>query len=136
MTSFDLMVLTVCTRVADLLISDERSTLTASKRVYEAPCQLLCFSSESPDDCFRYLSIRMYSDGNNLATPRFNVWSSNEELTTALHYSVRAGTCYVICRRGQGSLNSEATIVVFNGCPSLRLPTTGARYLMFSILPT
>jgi hypothetical protein len=47
-------------------------------------------------------------DRHNLATARFDVWSSNEELTTALHSYVLTGTSYVTSRLGQGSLNRGA----------------------------
>jgi hypothetical protein len=66
--------------------------------------------------------FRLQSYRYRLATARFGVWSSNKELTIALHSSVRAGACYVTRRRGQGSLNYGATLVfsVFSILPLKR----------------
>jgi hypothetical protein len=37
----------------------------------------------------------------------------NEELTAVLHFSTRAGACYV--RQGKGSLNRDATSTIIAG---------------------
>jgi hypothetical protein len=52
----------------------------------------------------------MYPDLYKFATPRFRVWSSNEQLITSLHSAV-SGACYITRGRDQGSLNRDATIV-------------------------
>jgi hypothetical protein len=66
----------------------------------------------------------MCSDRYKLATARYYVWRSDEEVATALHFSFRDGACYVTRRRGQRWLNSDATI----GYPSLsdRVSASGA----------
>jgi hypothetical protein len=43
-------------------------------------------------------------------TIHFHILSSNEALTTALHFSAQSGACYVTHRHSQGSLNCNATI--------------------------
>jgi hypothetical protein len=52
-----------------------------------------------------------YSDRYKLTTARFDVWSSNEELTTELLSYALAGASYVTRRGGQGSWNRGAGIM-------------------------
>jgi hypothetical protein len=55
-----------------------------------SPCALpvFCFASEQPDDSLRCENSGMQPTltGNRLAISRLQVWISNEQLTTALHF--------------------------------------------------
>jgi hypothetical protein len=65
-------------------------------------------ASESPDT----RDTGMYSDCYKLATACFNIWSSNEEPTTAQHSYAQGRASYVTCRFGQGSLNDSNSIIM------------------------
>jgi hypothetical protein len=96
----------------------------ADSHVYVTYVACCCFCGESPYDSFRCYSTGMHSNGHKLATARFNVWSSNAELTTAPHFSTQAGAYYVTRRRGQVSLNRDhATVHMVAAIPRNPQPT-------------
>jgi hypothetical protein len=88
-------------------ICPPQNSIGRQSRVCQARCELLCFACESLDDFFHLWSNGMCSDRFKLAIPRFHVWYSNEELTTALYVSARAGACYVACRPESGIIKSR-----------------------------
>jgi len=61
-------------------------------------CQLLCFSTESPDDYIRLKWYRYILRPLQAQTPRCIFWCWNEELVKALSSFVRAVACYVTRR--------------------------------------
>jgi hypothetical protein len=55
----------------------------------------------------------MCCDQCKLATPGFNIWTSDEEFTSALRSYARAYACYVTCRWEKGFINGGATSECF-----------------------
>jgi hypothetical protein len=93
--------------------SNQRLALSASKQHWPTVtclpvvlfCQWITWRFFPP-----LVHWNIYTDSCKLATSCFHVWSSNQQLLTALNISARAGTCYVTRRRSRGSLNRDATI--------------------------
>jgi hypothetical protein len=94
--------------------SNQRSLLSASKQRWPTAT---CLPSAWPVVfylralTFLYVArhtVVVSSGLCNLATARFDVWSSYEKVSTALQSSARAGVCYVTRSRGLGTFKSRS----------------------------